>query len=165
MNGSKQEVEVQCWNRAHLKSLKLAALIAVGINPHQPLVTAEVAQWAIDFVVRDVELVVERFREGDVGQGDSKQFNDAKKAIEAWYSQDPKKVHADRPMWKDGIFPYSWMPPNRQRRQLPSRPDGGYYGTETHSPRPDRLRYDNRDTKTGPNEEIQIQRSGLRCKF
>lgn len=92
MNATKLDVEVQVWNRAHLKALKLAALLAVGCNPHQPIVTAEMAQWAIDFVVADVERVAARFREGDVGQGDSKQFHDLKRSIESYLTHPPKAV-------------------------------------------------------------------------
>lgn len=92
MNASKMDVEMQVWNRAHLKALKLAALLAVGCNPHQPIVTAEMAQWAISFVTRDVELVAARFKDGDVGQGDSKQYHDLKRAIEAYLGHPPKAV-------------------------------------------------------------------------
>lgn len=106
MNRSKLDTEVQCWNRSHLKALKLAALLAVGVNPHQPIITADLATWAIDFVKRDVELIVSRFKVGDVGQGDSKQYNDLKKAIEAYYDRKLKMVHDDRLLWADKIIPY-----------------------------------------------------------
>lgn len=92
MNASKMDVEMQVWNRAHLKALKLAALLAVGCNPHQPIVTADMAQWAIDFVTRDVELVAARFKDGDVGQGDSKQHHDLKRAIEGYLGHPPRAV-------------------------------------------------------------------------
>lgn len=92
MNASKMDVEMQVWNRVHLKALKLAALLAVGCNPHQPIVTAEMAQWAIDFVTRDVELVAARFKDGDVGQGDSKQYHDLKRAIEGYLGHPPRAV-------------------------------------------------------------------------
>lgn len=81
MNSSKHDVEMQLWNRAHLKALKLAALVAVGINPHSPVVTGDAARWAIAFTRQDVEGVAKRFKDGDVGQGDSKQLHDLKRVI------------------------------------------------------------------------------------
>lgn len=110
MNASKMDVEMQVWNRAHLKALKLSALLAVGCNPHQPVVTAEMAQWAIDFVTRDVELVAARFKEGDVGQGDSKQFHDLKRAIEGYFNH-PTKIAKERfaDLHKARIIPYAYL--------------------------------------------------------
>lgn len=110
MNASKMDVEMQVWNRAHLKALKLAALLAVGCNPHQPVVTAEMAHWAIDFVTRDVELVAARFRDGDVGQGDSKQYHDLKRAIEAYYKH-PVKTVKERfgDLHKAQLIPYAYL--------------------------------------------------------
>lgn len=110
MNASRMDVEMQVWNRAHLKALKLAALLAVGCNPHQPIVTAEMAQWAIDFVTRDVELVAARFKDGDVGQGDSKQYHDLKRAIEAYYKH-PVKTVKERfgDLHKAQLIPYAYL--------------------------------------------------------
>ena len=110
INGAKLDVEAQLWNRAHLKALKLAALLAVGVNPHNPTVTADLAQWAIDFVVSDVTRVSSRFQEGDVGQGDGKQFHDLKRAIEA-YLKEPSVASKKRfgPLIKAKIIPYAHM--------------------------------------------------------
>lgn len=75
MRGS-NEVTRQLWNRAHLKALRLSALIAVGVNPYAAVVTHTEAQWAIDLVKRDVGTLLERFNTGDVGEGDSKLQSD-----------------------------------------------------------------------------------------
>lgn len=110
MNASKLDVEMQVWNRAHLKALKLAALVAVGVNPHNAVVTGEVAQWAVDFVTRDVETVAARFRDGDVGKGDSKQFHDLKRAIEAYLrapSSNAKARFGD--LLAARIIPYAYL--------------------------------------------------------
>ncbi len=112
MNGSKLDVEMQLWNRAHLKALKLSALLAVGVNPYQPVVTREMAQWAIDFVVREVGVVVARFKDGDVGKGDSKQFHDLKRAIETYYdgkSTATKKDGRFHGLAKAKIIPYAYI--------------------------------------------------------
>lgn len=71
MRGS-NETTRQLWNRAHLKALRLSALVAVGVNPYSPVVTVVDASWAINMVKRDVAVLHKRFISGDVGEGDSK---------------------------------------------------------------------------------------------
>lgn len=64
------DVLVQLWNRAHLKSLKLAAVVAAGMTRNengQPVITKDVALWAIELVKRDVRAMTKRFSEGHVG--------------------------------------------------------------------------------------------------
>lgn len=94
MTGQHSEIELQLWNRAHLKALKLAGLLAVGINAHAPLITAHTARWAIDFVARDIHSLQSRFERGDIGTGDAKQYADVKSAIEAYFKMDEKKLKA-----------------------------------------------------------------------
>lgn len=112
MNSSKHDVEMQLWNRAHLKALKLAALVAVGINPHSPVVTGDAARWAIAFTRQDVEGVAKRFKEGDVGQGDSKQTHDLKRAVKLFFVSPPANI-AKHEVWQtlraSKIIPYSYM--------------------------------------------------------
>lgn len=84
INGAQGDVEMQLWNRAHLKALKLAALLAVGCNLHQPIVNATLAQWAVDFVRRDVETLASKFSQGVIGHGDHQQENDIRTAFEEY---------------------------------------------------------------------------------
>lgn len=81
INAAGNGAEAQLWNRAHLKALKLAGLVAVGCNMHDPVVSEEAAQWAIDMVVKDVSRVMERFHSGEVGQGEVKQESDIRRAV------------------------------------------------------------------------------------
>lgn len=82
INAAGSDVDMQLWNRAHLKALKLAAVIAVGCNPHSPVVTADIARWSIDFVERDVAVMTTRFQRGEVGVGDHRHEVDIRKAVE-----------------------------------------------------------------------------------
>lgn len=61
------DVRRQLWNRAHIKALKLAATVAVGINPFEPRITDENARWAIKIVTAGVRNLIERFDNGEVG--------------------------------------------------------------------------------------------------
>lgn len=69
------------WNRAHLKALRLAALVAVGVNPYAAQITPVEARWAIDMVERDIGALIGRFEMGDVGEGDSKLLADVTAVI------------------------------------------------------------------------------------
>ena len=104
---SGNSVEAELWNRAHLKSLRLAGIIAVGVNPHQPVVTAEIAQWAINMVTRDVEGVLARFNKGDVGVGDSKQLVDLRRVIQGYYDKAAPERWAG--VHSQGLIPYALL--------------------------------------------------------
>lgn len=67
INSSDREVRRHLWNRAHVKALKLAGIIAVGCNPYDPTITADVASWAINLVVADVRNLLARFDAGEIG--------------------------------------------------------------------------------------------------
>lgn len=112
-NSGEDEVTKQLWNRAHIKALKLGALVAVGCNLHQPIVTKDIAQWAVDLVTRDIEHLTTKFSSGEVGQGDHSQEADIVKAIERYpsYSTEQKKqfkVPATL-LANTNVLPYSYL--------------------------------------------------------
>lgn len=74
INRSNRDVVAQLWNRAHLKSLRLAGLISVGVNPYDPTITREVAAWAMRFIERDVRNLLSRFDAGEIGSDEGKQI-------------------------------------------------------------------------------------------
>lgn len=81
MNGpSAKPTTKQLGNRAALKAMKLAAMLAVGVNPINPIVTDVEAKWAIDTVSYSTRLLEQRFERGDVGHGEAKQFADIRLA-------------------------------------------------------------------------------------
>lgn len=90
INNAKMDTEAQLWNRAHLKALKLSALLAVADNPHQPIISEEQAIWAINLVKKDLNIMSAKFTSGDVGQGDSKQIADLRRALETYFTTDEK---------------------------------------------------------------------------
>jgi hypothetical protein len=106
-NNDTQEVVVQLWNRAHIKALKLAALIAVGVNPYDPVISADVATWATNLIVADVRNLLKRFERGDIGveTAETKQADEVIKAFRNYVLKDfasiekykiKKRMHADR---------------------------------------------------------------------
>lgn len=112
MNGSKNQVETELWNRAHLKALKLSALLAVGVNPQNPVVTLDMAEWALAFVKKDIAVVSKRFLAGDVGVGDSKQYNDLRRVIDGYYSttlEQAAKYGVTDVLFSARLVPYCYL--------------------------------------------------------
>ena len=50
INSTTEESQRQLWNRAHLKALRLSALLAAADNCENPIVTTEHAKWALELV-------------------------------------------------------------------------------------------------------------------
>lgn len=104
--------EAELYNRAHLKSLKLAGLIAVGCNPHAPVVTEEHATWAIEFTKRGAAQILARFTVGDVGNSDSKQMQDVRRALDQYFKMDAAslKTYRVKPeVHAAGLVPYRYL--------------------------------------------------------
>ena len=93
----KDEVTQQMWNRAHIKALRLAALVAVGVNYSAPMITHDVARWAVDMIEKDVAVILNRFNAGDVGEGDAKMRADMVGIVKRYFlikPQEYEKFHA-----------------------------------------------------------------------
>lgn len=88
INASGAEITKQVYNRAHLKALKVGALLAVGINQYHPVITADLAEWAINFTRMDVAAMIEPFESGEIGSGDHRQELDIRKAVEDYLAMD-----------------------------------------------------------------------------
>lgn len=67
INTAEREVRRHLWNRAHVKAMKLAALIAVGCNPYTPVIDLNIVTWATNIVVADVRNLLNRFDAGEIG--------------------------------------------------------------------------------------------------
>ncbi len=67
INTVDKDVLRQLWNRADLKALKLAALVAVGENMIEPTISLTTAQWAVELVKNDIATLTARFEAGEIG--------------------------------------------------------------------------------------------------
>lgn len=108
------EANKQLWNRGHLRALKLAALVAVGIHPYKPVIDYAAAEWAITLVCDDIRAILERFDAGDIGSDseESKQVSGIVEKIREFLVlpfseieayQVPVALHAEK------IIPYSYL--------------------------------------------------------
>jgi hypothetical protein len=114
INGSDVNVIRHLWNRAHIKVLKLAALIAVGCDAYNPVIKTEYAQWAINVVNFDVAKLYNRFASGDFGkdENESKQLDYIKAAIKHYltstFAQVKMYTHNEE-LHKAKIIPYAYL--------------------------------------------------------
>ena len=63
----------QLWNRYELKVQRLSALCAVGRNFVAPIITLEDVQWAERLVREDIEDLLSRVEDGDIGSDETQQ--------------------------------------------------------------------------------------------
>jgi hypothetical protein len=90
INTAKDRAIAELWNRGHLKSLKLAGLLAVGVDPTNPIITEELAEWSVTFTKWEIGGIVSKFNSGEFGQGDHRQEEDLRRIIQDYYKMEPR---------------------------------------------------------------------------
>lgn len=117
INGSTKEVIRQLWNRAHIKVLKLSALLAVGQNMFEPVITPSDMEWAANLVMADIKAMTDRFEAGEIGIVSSyeiKQSQEIIRVIKDYVTSDFSKVekymqNKSQPLHTDKIIPYVYL--------------------------------------------------------
>lgn len=109
-----KELTKSLWSRAHLKAMKLAAVIAVGCNYLRPVITAEIAQWAINIVRADAGNMLNRFNSGEVGSNSEEvtQVKDATRVVRDYLLKPWSEVQAYAPshdMHSERVIPFSYI--------------------------------------------------------
>lgn len=85
------EPEEDLLNRAHMNAARVAANIAVGINQIDPIVTAEVFQWASGFVMRGYEECLNILGKGEAGSGERVRVAKVRQAVLDYVRMEPSK--------------------------------------------------------------------------
>jgi Protein of unknown function (DUF3987) len=119
INSSQIEVSRHLWNRAHLKSMKIAAVIAVGVNPYKPTIEESHMQWAMRLVIRDIEITLQKFDRGQIGRdaNEAAQVDLIVEAIREYMTRPYENLtgyQVSEQMHKDKVIPQSYI----QRRVL-----------------------------------------------
>lgn len=114
INGTNQEVVRQLWNRAHIKALKFAGLIAVGCNPFNPLMEDRHLNMAIEMIHNDIHVLTKRFEAGEVGttSSEQKQINEVRRMIKEFVTSEYIKVSKYRTredFHHAKIIPYTYL--------------------------------------------------------
>lgn len=102
------------WNRAHLKTLKLAALVAVGCNSIRPTITEEHARWAYRVIEKDVLAISRKFETGDIGRNNeqNQQISDMKRMITQYLCDGFEKANrygVKHKLYDAKIIPHSYL--------------------------------------------------------
>jgi hypothetical protein len=100
----------QMWNRAHLKMLRVAGLLAVGDNPEEPCIYEEHCAWALDLIRRDVGIMRRKIESGDVGTGDGTRERKLISIIREYFEKPlPHGYNVPDGMRENGIVPRSYL--------------------------------------------------------
>ena len=107
----------QIWNRAHLKVLRLSALLAVGDNHIAPIIQPEHSNWALKVVYEEGLAMVKRIAEGDVGIGSGQEIARLEQLIKEYVTgaELPPSYKISTKMHKAGVIPYSYLKRRAER--------------------------------------------------
>lgn len=81
----------QLWNRAHLKALKLSAILAIGDNMHKPIISIQNAQYAVKLVCEDVKDMMDNFDNGVIAGTEVKRESIILEACHDYLQMDYRK--------------------------------------------------------------------------
>jgi hypothetical protein len=109
INNAANEGIAQLWNRAHLKTLKLAALVAAGVNPAAPIITVEIGKWAVAFVENEIAALLNKFSTGDFGKGENKQLSAVRALVKKYCDPTTKDLDVPPEMHEKTVVPYSYL--------------------------------------------------------
>jgi hypothetical protein len=93
-NNADRDIVRQLWSRVNMKTLKLAALLAVGGNFFDPIITLQNAMWAKSLIISDVMNLLRRFHRGEIGRDseESRQERVIKKACVEYFTKSYDEV-------------------------------------------------------------------------
>lgn len=110
INSTDDEAWRQMWNRASLKSMRIAAVLAVGDSFHHPTITRAHAEWAIALVRKDIALFQKRLEAGDVGSGDHTRERKLVAVIKDYLEGNVSEGYkVPAPMQQAGIVPRKFL--------------------------------------------------------
>lgn len=110
VNANTDEGIRQMWNRAHLKVVRFAALLAAADNPADPVITAAHMTWSLQIVQNDITMMYERMSSGEVGMGDSSRDGRLATIVREYFQKPLNKTHERYTKLRDsGIIPKSYL--------------------------------------------------------
>ena len=127
INNSNEGLATELWNRAHLKTLRVAAILAVGKNPYQPVIDSECFLWAENFTNHGIETLKKRFDTGSYGVSNTENDRIATvlKELAKYVQERPIDDRITDAVYNHYAFPYSWMLNKLRRRSVFNQERGG----------------------------------------
>lgn len=100
----------QMWNRAHLKMMRVAALLSIGDMPLAPIIRPHHIAWATQVVRNDITIMTRRMRDGDVGLTDHSREQKVQSYVSEYLSQEvPTSYNVPPAMKMAGIVPRKYL--------------------------------------------------------
>ena len=100
----------QMWNRAHLKMMRLAALVAIPDNPAFPRIEIHHVQWALQAIRNDIAIMTRRLNEGDVGISDHSREQKLQTYFSDYLTQEvPDSYNVPKALKANGIIPRKYL--------------------------------------------------------
>lgn len=100
----------QIWNRAHLKAVRVAGVLASSDNHIQPVMSREHTDWAIKLIRSDADSMLHKVQGGDIGIDDTSRFRKLQAVLADWVmGKVPKSMNVDPRMVGDGIVPRKYL--------------------------------------------------------
>ena len=116
INSTADEGWRQMWNRAHLKVLRIASLLAVADNFHAPVVELHHATWAYDLIMRDIAIMMRRVQSGDVGLSDATRESKILSLAKSWLTEEiPASLNISPEMKNVGVVTRKYFQISTQR--------------------------------------------------
>jgi len=119
INSVDSGLSAELWNRAHLKTLRIAAVLAVGKNPYQPEIDSECFAWAENFIVRSVEQMKLRFDGGLTGNNtEQQQLNNVKLLLGSYLNSRPDVTYITDTMYDRFVVPMAYIVTKLSRKKV-----------------------------------------------
>lgn len=110
IRSTNDESRRQMWNRATLKVLRIAGLLAVGDNYIHPVIEKRHADWAIELIMADIGIMKKRLSSGDVGLNDQSRERKAVAVIQDFLRKPiPASYKVPDAMREAGIIPRPYL--------------------------------------------------------
>jgi hypothetical protein len=114
INNSDKDALRQLWNRLHVKTYKLAGLLAVANNFFEPTIDKLMVEWALSLVMTDTLRLLDKFASGEIGTANENNEQDAaiKAAVKSYLQSDwasLKSYSVDAKMHDEKIVPYGFL--------------------------------------------------------
>lgn len=110
INSTDNEMWRQMWNRASLKSMRIAALLAVSDNWINPIIQEHHVEWAIDLIMRDIGVMSRRIEGGDIGVNDDSRERKIVQILREYLEEAPSPTYGiPEPMRIAGVIPRKFL--------------------------------------------------------
>lgn len=119
INSTDSGLSVELWNRVHLKTLRVAALLAVGKNAYNPIIDVECFTWAENFIIHGVESLKSKFDTGSIGSNtEQQQVNELIGLLKGYVGRRPNTPSITDKMYESYSLPVSFITQRLRRKRV-----------------------------------------------